>query len=133
MNLSELINFYSPWNHQKTTGIQTNVSNAENNCFFTAVLNLYLTSSIMHFFNHSKDKRTINKLTKTGKVLTSCWKSEKFHKLGKPHLKNLIWCPFWALLSQKPQNKIFFLINPTLSLFELDTILTSCKKSESFY
>ena len=34
---------------------------------------------------------------------------------------------FWALLLQKPQNKIV-LKNPAKSFFNLDNTLTSCKK-----
>ena len=47
-------------------------------------------------------------------------------------LENLILDPFWALLAQKPQNRIFFSKNQPPPLFKSDETLTSCKKSDNF-
>ena len=70
-------------------------------------------------------------------VKTLCWCNfmQKIRKIPcvdfSQNLKNLILGLFWALLTQKPQNKTLQKIQ--LYLFKLHDILTSCKKSETFY
>ena len=58
--------------------------------------------------------------------------TKKKHALIFRKTWNLILDPFWALLAQKPQNRIFFSKNQPPSLFKSDETLTSCKKSDNF-